>query len=185
MSIRTHTPLLPMVTDDGISQRYCWNNLDEKIALQRIVTLSTVCPFLFVNRVDCGCRPSQGRWRRVLQKRGIFGLFVRIFVHLLTRRCRVIVIAPGRQPGSERAVPILFFFVRILKFLSTTASFDALCDSLGRTAGNVLRGLKMANCIRCGTKDACISAPVRVLFDDDDDGDGVKPQLLAWSGLSH
>ncbi|KRX81099.1 hypothetical protein T06_10398 [Trichinella sp. T6] len=185
-NVHTQTPLLPVVTDDDISQRYCWNNLNEKIALQRIVTLSTVCPFLFVN--------SMQGWTADVDQVKVDGgdcckreesLNIRSFVDpTLSGNCYC-----PRTPARQRAGgshPI-FFFVSILKFLSTTtASFDALCDSLGRL-GTCCVALKNGELYSLWNKRRMhISVPVRLFDDDDDDdGDGVKPQLLAWSGLSH
>ncbi|KRY88255.1 hypothetical protein T4D_16280 [Trichinella pseudospiralis] len=136
-----------------------------------------------VARVDCGCRPSQGRRSRVLQKEEAF-----IVDPTLSANCYC-----PRMAGSERAVPILFS--RLLKkFFSTAAAsvdFYVTCVTHSGEAGSVLRGLKMASPVALLNKRSISvllilanCAPVR-LFDDDDDDDGVKPQLLAWFGLSH
>ncbi|KRZ75775.1 hypothetical protein T10_7751 [Trichinella papuae] len=113
---------------------------ENSIAAQCIVTLSTVCPFLFVNmymrdtsvaRVDCGCRPSQGRKRAF------------IVDPTLSANCYC-----PRMAGSERAVPILFS--HLLKFFLhcrlTGFMYDLCVTHLGE-AGNVLRGLKMASLV--------------------------------------
>ncbi|KRX99624.1 hypothetical protein T4E_10154 [Trichinella pseudospiralis] len=164
---------------------------ENSIAAVHCVTLSTVCPFLFVKRCMRAAKILQLQgWTADVDQVKVEGAEAFIVDPTLSANCYC-----PRMAGSERAVPILFS--RLLKkFFSTAAAsvdFYVTCVTHSGEAGSVLRGLKMASPVALLNKRSISvllvlanCAPVRVVLfclDVDDEVDGhnnLLYQLLSF-----